>query len=173
MFSNRFGVYFLYQSLRLQSNQGSYSQVNLGSFLLSIYVSSVSLWFIFQNRAGTKSLRFHIFFKSLLKLCDSLIQGSSMHPPRKGNFPTKATIGQGATTFVKNTSQAGIHQHISVLNLMPRSNKISYKNLVLIVLLCTFKIQYFFATLILFALCLQIMQMGEEPAILTQRGRST
>ncbi|KAG2252902.1 hypothetical protein Bca52824_083038 [Brassica carinata] len=32
--------------------------------------------------------------------------GSSMHPPRKGNFPTKATIGQGATTFVKNTSQA-------------------------------------------------------------------
>nr|VDD62923.1 unnamed protein product [Brassica oleracea] len=22
-----------------------------------------------------------------------------MHPPRKGNFPTKATIGQGATTF--------------------------------------------------------------------------
>uniref|UniRef100_A0A0D3AX78 Uncharacterized protein n=1 Tax=Brassica oleracea var. oleracea TaxID=109376 RepID=A0A0D3AX78_BRAOL len=29
-----------------------------------------------------------------------------MHPPRKGNFPTKATIGQGATTFVKNTSQA-------------------------------------------------------------------
>uniref|UniRef100_A0A0D3BJH8 Uncharacterized protein n=1 Tax=Brassica oleracea var. oleracea TaxID=109376 RepID=A0A0D3BJH8_BRAOL len=29
-----------------------------------------------------------------------------MHPPRKGNFPTKATIGQGATTFGKNTSQA-------------------------------------------------------------------
>ncbi|CAN7086214.1 unnamed protein product [Brassica oleracea var. botrytis] len=36
-----------------------------------------------------------------------------MHPPRKGNFPTKSTIGQGATTFVKNTSQAGIYQHIS------------------------------------------------------------
>ncbi|WZZ67338.1 hypothetical protein YC2023_078708 [Brassica napus] len=50
-----------------------------------------------------------------------------MHPPRKGNFPTKSTIGQGATTFVKNTSQAGIYQHISVPNLMPRSNKISYK----------------------------------------------
>ncbi|CAN6824936.1 unnamed protein product [Brassica oleracea] len=31
-----------------------------------------------------------------------------MHPPRKGNFPTKATIGQGATTFGKNTSQADI-----------------------------------------------------------------
>ncbi|KAH0917426.1 hypothetical protein HID58_025086 [Brassica napus] len=40
--------------------------------------------------------------------------GSSMHPPRRGSFPTRATIEQGAINFMKNTPQAGIHQHISV-----------------------------------------------------------
>ncbi|CAG7901013.1 unnamed protein product [Brassica rapa] len=36
-----------------------------------------------------------------------------MHPPRRGSFPTRATIEQGAINFMKNTPQAGIHQHIS------------------------------------------------------------
>ncbi|CAG7901011.1 unnamed protein product [Brassica rapa] len=39
-----------------------------------------------------------------------------MHPPRRGSFPTRATIEQGAINFMKNTPQAGIHQHISVVN---------------------------------------------------------
>ncbi|WZZ03181.1 hypothetical protein YC2023_089102 [Brassica napus] len=35
-----------------------------------------------------------------------LNKGSSMHPPRRGSFPTRATIEQGAINFMKNTPQA-------------------------------------------------------------------
>ncbi|CAN6836175.1 unnamed protein product [Brassica oleracea] len=36
-----------------------------------------------------------------------------MHPPRKDNFPTKATIGQGATTFSSHTKDVclDVEQH--------------------------------------------------------------
>ncbi|CAN7004080.1 unnamed protein product [Brassica oleracea var. botrytis] len=44
-------------------------------------------------------------FKSIWSLFLISISASSVKLG-KGNFPTKATIGQGATTFVKNTSQA-------------------------------------------------------------------
>ncbi|WZZ77552.1 hypothetical protein YC2023_098124 [Brassica napus] len=46
-----------------------------------------------------KSIWVHFFYQNL-SLCVFI------SPPRRGSFPTRATIGQGATNFVKKTPQA-------------------------------------------------------------------
>ncbi|WZZ03152.1 hypothetical protein YC2023_089073 [Brassica napus] len=85
--------------LRLPGCKTGYSAefLNKGLFLI-ISAFPIKLGFIFSSRSGfISSINFCVF---------SQFMGSSMHPPRRGSFPTRATTEQGAINFMKNTPQA-------------------------------------------------------------------